>query len=334
MPGNGKARSADHGDSSSSIHEDADAGPSTFTPETDASESAISGARHSADAPPQDSNNAIGQQAINGSHQAEQFSVSPEQGLGILLEHTQDQTNQNHRTSVVDVFGGQKAKAALTEIAEDIARQPADDKEKVLKLSPEKIQELTSSPESIPYRAVAPENNTGRRVVSDNTNSTMSHIRPEIKDSILQALSETTPLTEKIRSIKDIDLDASASASPAATRNANNVPVRNRPHPSRTFSTPGLSRRSASSTPNNERLAQTWTSRSKQDRPGAERDLKDLKSQLAASAQIIETPLTSPMPPAIPSTSCIHTDLPSTRACIWSPFTTIHPPFFDDGLPL
>lgn len=300
IPGNGKLRSADHGDSGSSIHEDTDAGPLTLTPETDASESAISGDGHSGDAPPQDTNSATEQQAINSNYQNGQSLGSPEQGLGILLEHTQDQANQNPRTSVVDVFGGQRAKAALTEFAEDFAKQPADDKEKVLKLSPEKIQELTSSPESIPYRAVAPENNTGRRVVSDNINSTGSHIRPEIKDSILQSLSETTPLAEKVRSIKDIDLDASGPGSPAATRNVSNAPARNRPHPSRAFSTPGLSRRPASSTPNNERLAQTWASRSKQDRPGAERDLKDLKSQLVASPQIVDTPLTSPMLPAIP----------------------------------
>ncbi|KAJ6127036.1 hypothetical protein N7523_002648 [Penicillium sp. IBT 18751x] len=299
IPGNGKVRSADNGESSSSIHEDIDVVP-TFTPETDASESAITGDGHSAGAPPQESNSATWQQAINGSYQMGQSLVSSEQGLGILLEHTQDQTNQNPQTSVVDVFEGHRAKAALAEIAEDIAKQPADDKEIVLKLSPEKIQELTSSPESIPYRAVALENHTGRRVVSDNVHSTSSHTRPEVKDSILQSLSETPLLAGKARSIKDLDFDASAPASPAAARNVSNAPVRNRPHPSRAFSTPGLSRRPASATPSSERLTQTWASRSKQDRSGAERDLKDLKSQLAASPQIVETPLTSPMLPAIP----------------------------------
>lgn len=298
IPGNGKVRPEDHGGLDSSIHEDTDAGPSTSTPEADDSESATSGDGHSADAP-HDFNSATGQGATDGSHQNGQFSAPTEQGLGILLEHKQDQTNQNPRTSVVDVFGGQKAKAALAEIAKDISKQPADDKEKVLKLSPEKIQELTSSPESIPYRAVAPENTIGRRVVSENIQSNGSHIRPDMKDFILQALSETPPIVEKIRSIKDIDLDASAPMSPAATRNVSNAPVRNRPQPSRTFSTPGLSRRPISSTPSSERLLQTGPSRSK-DRPGAERDLKDLKSQLAASPQFVETPLTSPMPPAIP----------------------------------
>lgn len=299
MPGNGKVRSADHGDPQSSSHDEHDAGPSTLTHETDTSEGAKSGDGNPTDAR-NDFDSATGEPDTNGSHQNRQFSGSPEQGLGILLEHTQREGNQNYRTSVVDVFEGQKAKAALAEIAEDMAKQPADDKEKVLKLSPEKIQELTSSPESIPYRAVAPEPQNGRRVVSENTHSNGSHIRPEINGSILQALSEGLPPADKIRPIKDVDVDASAPASPVATRNASNAPVRNRPHPSRTFSTPGLSRRPASSTPNNDRLTQTWASRAKQDRLDADRDFKDLKSQLAASPQIAESPLTSPMPPAIP----------------------------------
>ncbi|OQD74177.1 hypothetical protein PENDEC_c012G01496 [Penicillium decumbens] len=295
MPGNGKLRPAYHGDSSSSIHEEHEAGPSTLTPDTDSNESAISEDYHSTDARI-DSGGATEEQATNGRNRNGQSSGSPEQGLGILLEHTQNEANQNHRTSVVDVFGGQKAKAALAEIADDMAKQPADDKDKVLKLSPEKIQELTSSPESIPYRAVVLENNPGRRVVSENTHSNGSHIRPERKDAILHALSEAPSPADRVR-LKDIDVDASA---PGSTLIASNAPTRNRPHPSRTFSTPGLSRRSASSTPNTDRLAQTWASRSKLDRHGPERDWKDLKSQLAASPQIVESPLTSPMPPSIP----------------------------------
>lgn len=274
-------------------------GISALTPETDASESAISGDNHTTETR-DGSDRVLGEQGTDGGHTNEHSPGSPEQGLGILLGHSRDNRNENGRTSVVNVFEGQKVKAALAELAEDAANRPAGDKEKILKLSPEKIQELTSSPESIPYRAVAPDTNAGRRVVSDNIHSNGSLGRPEIKDSTLQALGEalsTADVSLKIRPSKDISLGASAPTSPAATRTAHTAPIRNHPHSSRTFSTPGLSRRPIVPSPSNERLAQTWASRSKQDRSGTDRDLK---SHLAASPQIIESPLTSPIPSSIP----------------------------------
>lgn len=227
-----------------------------------------------------------------------QSSESPERGLGILVENSQDGPNGSGHTAVLNVLEGDKAKAALAELAEDVANHPTEDKEKVQKLSPEKIQELTSSPESIPYRAVAPEI-TGRRAVSDNLHANILIRRPGVRDSIMEAINETPSYTEglKIRPAKDISSEASAPTSPEATRQTNHAPVRSRPHPSRTFSTPGLSRRPNVASPSNERLAQTWASRPKQDRPGVERDLK---SHLAASSEIIESPLSSPMPPSLP----------------------------------
>ncbi|OQE15637.1 hypothetical protein PENSTE_c027G00024 [Penicillium steckii] len=229
-------------------------------------------------------------------------SESPEQGLGILVEGQPGDFKRRGKTPVVGVLEGQKAKLALAEFVEDSAQRPTDDKEKVLKLSPEKIQELTSSPQSIPYREIASESTTGRRAVSENVPPNLSLDRPEARDSVLQSLDEAAASKDdaplKIRPPKDSVLDESSlPTSPALSRNAANGPVRNRPHASRTFSTPGLSRRPNFAAPSNERLAQTWATRSRHDRPAADRDLK---THLAASPQIMESPLTSPMPPSIP----------------------------------
>ena len=227
-------------------------------------------------------------------------SGSPEQGLGILVEQSPDDGKAPGRLSVVDVYDGPQTKAILAELSDDLQNRPSDDKDKVMKLSPEKIQELTSSPESIPYRPAAPETNTGRRVVSDNPHGNSSFARSEIPEFVLQSLGEKPSSSDgvlKNRPTKDLLVDASAPASPVFPRNIQNPPVRNRPHPSRTVSTPSSSRRQPPSTPNNDRLAHTWASRSKQDKLAPERDLK---SHLIASPQIIETPLSPTVPSSIP----------------------------------
>ncbi|KAJ5785199.1 uncharacterized protein N7503_010411 [Penicillium pulvis] len=216
-------------------------------------------------------------------------SGSPEQGLGILVEHSQDDTNGNGRMSVVDVFEGPKIKAVLAELAEDASQRPADDK--ILKLSPEKIQELTSSPESIPYRAELPDASSGRRIMSDNLRSLQglgdrSSVTPDVA---LQPFSEPPSSPNGLPKIRRPSKDPSSDElhDSINLRQLNNGTIRSRPQPSRTFSTP-VSRRPTLSTPNNDRLSQTWASRSKQDR--------ELKTQLAASPHITETPLTSPIP--------------------------------------
>ncbi|KAJ5168648.1 uncharacterized protein N7482_004242 [Penicillium canariense] len=237
-----------------------------------------------------------GEESLNGGSEerATNGDVTNGHGLGILVELSADDANKNGRASVLE---GPKVKAALAELAGDVSQRPADEKERILKLSPEKIQKLTSSPESIPYRAVAQDTKSERRVVSDIPHSTRT-LRPEIRESIIQSLSEASPLDDPLkRPAKDFTLDESSlPASLALPRSGNNGPVRNRPHTSRTFSTPGLSRQSVAP-PNDERLAQTWASRSKHDRNAPDRDLK---SHLAASPPIIESPMSSPMPPSIP----------------------------------
>ncbi|KAJ5173267.1 hypothetical protein N7492_005860 [Penicillium capsulatum] len=224
------------------------------------------------------------------------LSGSPEQGLGILIQQSSDDANKNGRMSIVNVIDGPKVKAALAELAEDNSR-PADEKERVLKLSPEKIQELTSSPESIPYRAVSPEHGTAMKVVPEDLHRLDTQLD---RSATLQTLGEAPPavdLTPRPRSAKENPLEGSSMpARPAFLRQVDNLPVRNRPHASRTFSTPGLSRCSVPP-PNNERLVQTWASRSKQDKTSSDRDLK---THLAASPHMVESSMTSPMPSSIP----------------------------------
>jgi hypothetical protein len=236
----------------------------------------------------------------SGHHKGRDLGFAKE-GLGILVEHSPSDGTDSGRLSVVDVYDDPKAKAALAELSDELSQQPPEDKEKIMKLSPEKIQELTSSPESIPYRPAGPEANTARRSVSDNVHGNVLVNRLDIPEFGLQPLSErpsTAEVLPRLRPTKGISLgDASAPASPAFTRNMERPTLRNRPQPSRTVSTPGSSRRQPPSTPANDRLAQTWASRSKPDRIIPDRDLKN---HLIASPHIIETPLPSSLPSSIP----------------------------------
>ncbi|CAL5868772.1 uncharacterized protein PFLUO_LOCUS2999 [Penicillium psychrofluorescens] len=238
--------------------------------------------------------------STNGTHKELQPAKSPDQGLGILVEHTHDDTTDTGRSSVVDVLEGQKITAALTELTGDGSSQPAEEKEKVIKLSPAKIQELTSSPDSIPYRVLTPDTKSGRRVVSDYTYINGVISRPELPDSEQAPTSAKTTVTDsalEARPGKDVFLEeASAPASPVTTRQPNPPSVRNRPHTSRTFSSPASSRRPLPISPNNERLTQTWASRPKQDRPTTNHMDRESKGHLGSSPQIIETPMSSPLP--------------------------------------
>ncbi|KAJ5506480.1 Membrane protein [Penicillium expansum] len=231
----------------------------------------------------------------NGGHKI--AGLEHEQGLGILVEHSPNNGDNLGQLSVVDVYDGPKVKAALAELSNDLSHRLSEDKDKVLKLSPEKIQALTSSPESIPYRPVGSETNAGRRVASDNV-----HVDdPLARRGDTGSLSEKPSILDvlpKLRPTKEVSLgDASAPASPALPRNTRNPSLRNRPHPARTVSTPGSTRRQLPLTPGNDRLTQTWASRSKQDRPALDRELR---SHLLASPQIIESPMPSPLPSSIP----------------------------------
>lgn len=296
LNGHGKRENGEAGPSRNFNEEDHE-GSGILTPsETDASQSPTATHDQTTDAGEDNVNGGgVEEQATNGGHTNGQDTGQNGQGLGIVVQLSPDDAETNGRTTLLE---GSKLKAALAELAEDASRRTSDDKEKILKLSPDKIQELTSSPESIPYRTATPDTTTGQKAVPDHSHPNGT-LRPEIRDSILQSLSEVPSLddTLKARHAKVPVLEESSlPASPALPRPSINCSVRNRPHTSRTFSTPGLTRQSIPLL-NNERLAQTWASRSKQDRNAPDRDLK---THLAASPQIIESPLPSPLPTSIP----------------------------------
>ncbi|CAI7634933.1 unnamed protein product [Penicillium glandicola] len=225
------------------------------------------------------------QHLANGGYKV--AGLDSEHGLGILVEHSPNNGDSIGQLSVVDVYDGPKVKAALAELSNGLSHGLSEDKHKVTKLSSGKIQELTSSPESIPYRPVGSETNTGRRATSDNVHGNSSLARPEIPEFVLQSLSEKPSPAEvlpKLRPTKEVLLgEASTPASPAFPRNIQNSSLRPRPQPARTVSTPGSTRRQLPLTPNNDRLTQTWASRSKQDRPALD-----------------QSPMSPPLPSSIP----------------------------------
>ena len=179
-------------------------------------------------------------------------------------------------------------------------RNQEKDRERILKLSPSKMQELTSSPQSIPYRAAPAESpDHSRRVMSDNAYTVVS--RSGSSDGYMSQgpgeMKISTDIVAKLRASRDLHLDDPPESSRPASSS-----IRNRPHVSRTVSTPSSSSRRQQQQPstNSDRLAQTWASRSKQDRPSIARMEPEPKHDLGPSPQITESALPSPMPPSIP----------------------------------
>ncbi|OJJ30518.1 hypothetical protein ASPWEDRAFT_46123 [Aspergillus wentii DTO 134E9] len=244
----------------------------------------------------------------NGARKGGQLSLSSDQGLGVVLEHTQDgrhnSNNNAHRTSVVDAVEDSDIAAALTGLSGDTSppRNPNHDKERerVLKLSPAKMQELTSSPHSIPYRAAPSESDHSRRVVSDNMYTASS--RSGSSDGAVQPLGEMKippEVVAKLRASRDAQTDSAPEFTTPVSSKQTSSSIRSRPHASRTVSTPGSSRRQMPSL-NSERLAQTWASRSRQDRPSVGNPEPEQKKNLNPSPHITEPALPSPMPSSIP----------------------------------
>ncbi|RAL16314.1 TAPT1 family protein [Aspergillus homomorphus CBS 101889] len=231
-----------------------------------------------------------------------QSSIASDQVLGMVFEHSEEapQTpgrRTTSRTSLVDVFEGSEVASALTEWSRDTSptRNHDKDPERVLKLSPAKMQELTSSPQSIPYRAAPPEQlERGRRAVSDGAHGMASHL--ESQEPTLPSVEEiklTSDNLPKLRLPKDLSIDTSAVSTGRTPASSSS---RSRPQTSRAVSTPSSRRQTLPAT--NDRLAQTWASRTKQERLSITRE-SDSK-HLEPSPQMKEQALPSPMPPNIP----------------------------------
>ncbi|KAL1861187.1 hypothetical protein Plec18170_001702 [Paecilomyces lecythidis] len=174
------------------------------------------------------------------------------------------------------------------------------EKEKVLKLSPEKIQELTSSPESIPYRKAPPEHDKGHgelhNVPSLPSRTVQYGSQGEHAPSKrpLEELRTPDNRTPQTKARKEIHLDEPPEFFASIAQGSSTV--RHRPHTSRTISTPATSRQRTSSV-SNERLGHSWTQRSKHDRPSPNRIEIEHKNNLPSH---IADPNPSPMPQTIP----------------------------------
>ncbi|KAF9888665.1 hypothetical protein FE257_008423 [Aspergillus nanangensis] len=225
-----------------------------------------------------------GTRGSNGDLKANTYSPVYDQALGLVFEHSEGTDGEEHRsprTSLVEVFEGPEAATSLQQWSGDASplRNQDKDSDRVLRLSPAQIQDLTSSPQSIPYRP-APDSENGRRVVSDHLHDNISQVSHADDYAPAGELKMRTESFAKRRPSKDpLSVNTEKSGS------------RSRPQSARTVSTPTSSRRQTFSS--NERLAQTWASRSKQDR------LTEPK-HLGPSPQITEPSLPSPMPPSIP----------------------------------
>ncbi|KAE8354504.1 eukaryotic membrane protein family-domain-containing protein [Aspergillus coremiiformis] len=231
--------------------------------------------------------------SLNGDQKSGQRSLLPDQAFGMVFGHSQSPAGVNgettHRTSLVDVIEGPEVAAVLNQWSGDGSpgRNQDKDRERVPKLSPAQIQELTSSPQSIPYRAA--DDDQSRRAVPDQPHGLPSQTGSTDEPSLLLNGIKLPPDATNLRTNKEFTLDGGL-ARPSTSS------ARYRPQSSRTVSTPTSTRRQT--LPSNERLTQTWASRSKQDRPSIGR-VPDSK-HLNHSPQISDSTLSSPMPPSIP----------------------------------
>ena len=231
-----------------------------------------------------------GQREVNGDRTSGQAPLFSE---GVVFEEPEEEGRGVQRTPLVDGFEPSQGLEGIDRSPGEVSSPSHQDKEKdrVLKLSPAKMQALTSSPQSIPYRAVPSESESGRRVVSDG-------VRPVVPP--LEPVGESHVPGDKVRPNQE-SLEGAPSAigrpSTSSTTTTTTMTMRSRPLPSRTVSTPGIMRRQTVAA-GNERLAQTWASRSKQDRLPVNRESET--KQTAPSPQVGEPALPSPLPPTIP----------------------------------
>lgn len=214
------------------------------------------------------------QRAMNGDRKGGQSSLSSDQPFGLSGPSQESESTLNQ-------WPGEGESSPSRNNQEK-------DRDRVPKLSPAQIHELTSSPQSIPYRTAEEQS---RRVVSEGSQSAAPPEIAEMGSYTLNDAKGSPERTPKFRPDKAPTVDF---VSGLVTRPSTSS--RSRPPAPRAASTPNSMRRQT--LPSNERLAQTWASRSKQDRPtvGKESDGRYLNP----SAMKAEPAIPSPMPPSIP----------------------------------
>jgi hypothetical protein len=232
------------------------------------------------------------------------FPITSDKAFGVVFEHSEEESaakqgTENrtlHRTSLVNVLENSEATAVLHRFV----REPSSavnkdkDRERTLKLSEAKIQELTSSPQSIPYRAAphCDQEHSRKLVYSDGPPPLLPPIESEIsRDS--HGESKTSSNEISAPQLKDA-FDGAEALNGLGLR----TPSRTRPHIGRTVSTPQSTRKQTLPGINNDRLAQTWTSRHRQERPSVSREAEP--KNLRSPPPPLETALPSPLPQNIP----------------------------------
>ncbi|KAL2870446.1 TAPT1 family protein [Aspergillus lucknowensis] len=245
-------------------------------------------------------------QESGGDSKTGHFSIGPDKTFGLVFGHSEEdsvsgtasQPRKLHRTSLVDVLEGPEATAALHRWVRDSspARNQETDGERVQRLSPAKLQELTSSPQSIPYRTAASDwdEQLGQRGVSDGPSPLLSPIEsdlPRLSTGETQLPPDENHKTQKFKDPPNPDGLNGLGLKPPGTG-------RNRPHMGRAVSNPQSTRKQTVSGSSSERLAQTWSSRSRQDRLSISREIEPKNPK--SPPLMTEPALPSPPPQNIP----------------------------------
>lgn len=235
-----------------------------------------------------------GAPSIYTSKQGRGVNQDHSQGLGIDIDGAAPDDTAEERANGVTLSGPPK----------ELSPRRGRDKEKILKLSPVKMQELMSSPESIQFRKLPLEQSEGKTMPLGDNLSLLPRTAldgPEERDVLDKSPGEMkTPngsAAKMRRKEKDIHLDDPPEFLGPLEQTPSSASLRPRPQASRTVSTPSSARRLKSSV-SHEHLSHTWSSRSKQERPFPHRIDIDPKTTLHPSKIVDPTP--SPMPQSIP----------------------------------
>ncbi|KAI9371624.1 eukaryotic membrane protein family-domain-containing protein [Aspergillus egyptiacus] len=241
----------------------------------------------------EDGNNGRGRRESDEDLKNGQFPVEPDKTFGLLLEHSEGGLSAGTESEQQ----GPRAAEALHQWAHGASpvANKEKDRDRVLKLSPAKMQELTSSPQSIPYRAAQPESGKEpeRRVVSDGSSSLL----PPIECDIPKIIQDDTRLCgdeHTSHNFKDVPTSDGLNGLGLKTP----LSARSRPHMNRAVSTPQATRKQTLPGNNHERLMQTWSSRSRQERPSVSREFEP--KSLKGAPPLGEPALPSPLPQNIP----------------------------------
>ncbi|KAL4989967.1 eukaryotic membrane protein family-domain-containing protein [Aspergillus falconensis] len=233
------------------------------------------------------------------------FPLTTDKAFGLVFEHSEEEPAAEpglerrtlNRTSLVDVLEDSEATAALHRWARkpSSAANKDKDRDRTLKLSETKIQELTSSPQSIPYRA-APQwdqEQSRKLVYSDGPTPLLPPVESEIPNF---SHGESKTSSKEISAPQSRDtFDCVEGLSGLGLRTPS---TRTRPHIGRVVSTPQSTRKQTLPGNNNDRLAQTWTSRHRQERPSVSREAEPKNPK--SPPPPLETSLPSPLPQNIP----------------------------------